>query len=212
MRETVEAFEQRTGRIYHPMVRPGRAFSPGEACPTLYRYPGPCGLREGLDEGISWLGPAESPSVLLADVPMHADAKGAAWFGTLAVLQPLCLDPVITEPRATLLPDPPLVVRVPNFVVPAAAAVVWIPPSAFDLVLDDRTDPEAVRAAIPGYQSSRRRIHEDLLAYLDELAAMAASGAPGPGRSWCTVPEIERQQWLDTYGVSSRWTRARKAA
>jgi hypothetical protein len=206
MRETVEAFERRAGQAYQPMIPAGRPFAPRETCPTLFRYAGPCGMREGLDEGIQYLGPIESSSALLADVAAHPDSAGAAFFGTLAVLAPLWLHPVVLASGA------PLVVGVANHRVPEAAAIAWIPPGCFHLDWDRLATPDDVRAAIPGYASSRRRVHEDLLCYLDELDAMSASGAPGPGVSWCTIPLQIRRSLLARYGVSSRWTLARRAA
>ena len=49
MRETVAAFEKRTGTTYDPppsVGALGRRLAPGESCPTLFRYPGPEGLRD----------------------------------------------------------------------------------------------------------------------------------------------------------------------
>jgi hypothetical protein len=207
MRETVEGFEARTGLAYQPLIAPGVAFTPMFSCPTVFRYAGPCGMREGLNQTIRWLGPTENESVLVADAPVHADAAGATWFGTLAILQPLRLSPVRAIPRSTLGDQPPLVLRLPNHPVATPVGVVWIPPTAFHLNFDALAEPEQVVRAIPDYEGQRRRIQDDLMAYVEELAAMAATGASGPGQSWCAVSEARRREWLAECGVSPRWTR-----
>lgn len=203
MRETVAGFEARTGRSYqppgwlHPRARPLRS---DEACPTLFRYPGPCGLIDHLRGLLRHLGPVPGGDLWASEQPLHADVAGAALFGTLAVLQPLRHAPGLTE-RAGIYVG----VNAPLH----EDEVAWLPPSKLQALLpwDTLATAEQVAAQLGDVADERARVAEQLAAYVEEMDALAAAGVPPVGRPWCEVPAGERRRLLADHGLSGRWTR-----
>lgn len=205
MRETVAAFQIRTGLRYAPpawLRASARPLAPDEACPTLFRYPGPCGLRELWGMGMPRLGPPSVRGLWVADAPLHGDVIGALHFGTLAMLEPLRAHPCRADTRPGLL----LALNRP---LPACGPLVWVPPSRLLLPLpwDALADPREARALMgPGWDEERREAHAALGAYLEEMGELERRGAPGPRTPWCEVPEHERRSMLERWGVRGRWT------
>ena len=202
MRETVAGFEARTGGSYQPpewlraRVRPLR---PDEGCPTLFRYPGPCGLIDHLRGLLRHLGPVPGGDLWVAEQPLHADVAGAALFGTLAVLQPLRHAPGLTErPGVYVGVNAPL----------RADEVAWLPPSQLRAPLpwDRLANVEQVAAELGDVSVERARVAEQLAAYVEEMDALSRAGVPPAGRPWCEVPADERRRLLSDHGLSGRWT------
>ena len=207
MRETVEDFERRTGCPYAPpevLLRQAPPLSPGDACPTLFRTPGPGGLLEALSGTIDRLAPASSPWVWLADSPVRTDRRMARAFGSVAVLEPLRLHPCPVGRGHYLGVERGGLADVP---------LVWVPPSAVVAPIDwDRlqTAEQVARVLGPGLEEERRRIAESLSAYLEELSGLAAAGAAGPERPWLELPLRERRRVLSDHGVTPRWSKPRR--
>ena len=204
MRETVTGFEARTGRSYQPpaWLRPrARPLRPEEACPTLFRYPGPCGLIDHLRGLLRHLGPVPGGDLWASEQPLHADVAGAALFGTLAVLQPLRHAPGLTE-RAGIYVG----VNAPLH----GDEVAWLPPSKLQAPLpwDTLATAEQVAAELGDVADERASVAEQLAAYVEEMDALAGAGVPPAGRPWCEVPADERRRLLADHGLSGRWTRA----
>lgn len=219
MRETPAEHEARTGRPYDPPARGwGRPLSADEAVGTLFRSPGACGFAEwlpaltpGAAPSRGFLAPPHRPDVLASPALVHDDALSAPFFGTIALLRPLVFDPVVA-------PSGP---GVPVFVVPNHArltdVLVWVPPEVvrgeIAVDWDGVATPTAAWAAYgPRGRASLARVAAAIPAYLDELAAVRASGQPGPGRPWCTVPADERRARLEAAGVWGAWSRAGRRA
>src|SRR6185436_10206532 len=95
-----------------------------EPCPTLFRFPGPCGLKSWFAGGLERLGPADQPVLWSAPLPFHDDAYGARFFGTLALLEPLRHSPCRTADGHYFIGD--------NAARAADDPVVWLPPSLLD--------------------------------------------------------------------------------
>jgi hypothetical protein len=214
MRETVASWSARSGARYAPpeaLLAHGRPLREDEPCPTLFRYPGACGLQGLLqDRPGEVLGPSWSGVLWLGDAPGHTDAKGAAHFGAVVFPEALRLQPVVsTGPWAPTTADG----RAVAVYVAANAAVdpasyVWIPPSSFDRVdWDAVRTPSDVRDAIPDWEASRFQIARELSEYLEELDMMRRSGAPGPSGPWCDLPAEERRALMEQHGVRGIWTR-----
>jgi len=206
MKETPRSFERRTGIPYSPppAVLEGRArpLGPRESCPTLFRYPGPEGLLEALRGGLEWLAPPGTDRVWLAGRPTAERARAARLFGTLALLQPLHLQPVATPRQGIFL--------APNAPLPRGAQPVWVPPSqvAARISWDRlRTGADAVRRFGRGYAEEQDRTLERLSAYLEELSAVRRAGAPPLVRPWLAHPVRERRLLLERLGVPPSWTR-----
>jgi hypothetical protein len=215
MIETPAAFRARTGRDYAPppwLVALGPTLAPDEPCPTLFRYPGPCGLAELFGDRLMWLGPPGSDAVWMSAATAHTDGRGAALFGTLAILDPLALDPVRADDVFVTLPlfgDRRGVFAGTNRPVVDPDALVWVPPSKLAAALpwDEWSTPSAANAAFgPGLSDERARVGEELGNYLEELSALRATGAPGPRIPWCEVPLDDRRRRLADLGVHARWT------
>jgi hypothetical protein len=209
VRETVTAFQRRTGEAYAPtpLLRMlGTPLGPREACPTLFRFPGPEGLRDFFQASLRLLAPAERAHAWLTGRPTGAYPRVVEAFGTLAVLQPLRLSPCRTHcfqhtrdnwvglNRAR--PDLDLLVWVPTGRV--RASVPW------DRL---RTAAQARRVLGPGYDEQARLCEDRLHAYLEELSDLRRAGAPGPSRHWCEEKARDRRALLRRYGLRPRWTR-----
>lgn len=203
MRETVEAFEARTGARYDPpaaLRAQGRVIRSRDACPTLFRVPGPLGMRDHLNGAGAPLAPADAAWIWLADKPTGGARRQAELFGAVAVLAPLALSPCRVRRGHWLgvnraLPDDLL---------------AWVPPSSVRAALDwgaIASRAEAEQALGPGLAAERAQVIDRLGDYLEELAMLAAAGAPGPDRPWCEVPARERHRVLAAAGVSGRFTR-----
>lgn len=208
MRERVAAYEKRTAERYDPppwLRALGTPLGRGDACPTLFRYPGVEGLLAQLQGRLAALGPSGRGHVWLTSRPTGAYPRPVELFGTLALLQPLRLQPCrthcFTHKRDNWI-------ALDRAVPPDELA--WVPPSfvrggvSFDRV---RTADEARRLFGRGYEDEERRVLDRLCAYVEELSALARAGAPGPKRHWCAVPARERRALLAAHGVSPRWTR-----
>jgi hypothetical protein len=203
MKETVRGFERRTRLAYDPpaaLRSAARPLASGEACPTLFRYPGPEGLRDHLEGTPGRLAPSESPWLWLTPRAARRQ-RGLRLFGVVAVLQPLRLQPC-RAPRQ----DAYLGV---NRELTADDGALWVPPSALAAPVPwhrMREPDQARRRLGHGYVGERDAVREALGAYLEELSTLARAGATDPGRPWCELPAAERRRLLDRLGVRSRWT------
>jgi hypothetical protein len=196
MKETPGAFTRRTSIAYAPAPRAlGRALAAGEPCPTLFRYPGPCGLADWFAGALVLPGPREL--VWMSARPVVADSAGARLFGTLAILQPLRLQPLRVEPGIYAGENRPLA---------AGDELVWVPPSRLHARVpwDELATAAAARALLG--DGGRARVVDELCAYLEELDALRRSGLPGPGVPWHTVSDAQRRRVLAAAGVSGAWT------
>jgi len=206
VKETPGSFERRTGLSYSPppSLLEGRTRPLGtrESCPTLFRYPGPEGLLEALRGGLARLAPVGADRVWLASRPTAERARAARLFGTLALLQPLHLQPVATRRSGIFL--------APNAPLPRDAEPVWVSPSqvaariAWDRL---RTEPDAVRRFGGGYADERARTLDRLSAYLEEISALERAGAPALERPWLAHSARERRRLLARLGIRATWTR-----
>jgi hypothetical protein len=231
MRETVRDYERRTGRAYDParwLAGLGRPLASSEACPTLFRYPGPCGLRDALAGPMITLGAPDLPVVWLAAAPLHRDGTGAARFGTLAVLEPLTVEPCPAPDHPTgaassadegAVEAASVPAVIPAYVAAnqplrAPEVVVWVPPSQirsprdWDTIL---TPEEAIRGFGSGYLDERASVEDLLHAYLEELSALRASGLTGPAIPWHEVPDERRRRYLAEAGLHGRYTSGKPA-
>jgi len=205
MKETAGEFERRTGVRYDPppAVRSrGAPLGPGDACPTLFRFPGPEGLRKFLRGEAKRLGPGLRSWTWVHERPDGAGTAGAARFGSAAVLDPLVLQPCRSEEPGAWI----ALSRLPG----DPESYVWVPPSllAVPLRWDEIRRAGELRERVgPAYDEELARVGEDLDAYLEELSALARSGAPGPAIPWCDVAEGERFRRLSESGVKPIWTR-----
>jgi hypothetical protein len=198
MRETPAAFAMRTSIAYAPppdALVLGRRLSANEPCPTLFRYPGPCGLADWFAGSLRALAPG--PLVWMSAATWCADAPGARFFGTLAVLQPLRLHPArVSRGIFAGAGDPP-------------GEVVWLPPSllAARLPWDQLADGAQAGALLRGATARERpAVIDELCRYLEELDLMRRSGAPGPGVPWLQLCDDERRRRLAAAGVRPVWT------
>ena len=208
MKESVRSFERRTRERYSPpppLPLLGTPLGRRDACPTLFRFPGPEGLLAFFQERLRRPGPAGRGHVWLTARPTGAYPRPVTLFGTLALLRPLALQPCRTH-CFTHTRDNWVALNRP----PEEGSIVWLPPSLarapvdFDRV---RTADDARRRFGAGYDAERRATLDRLSAYLEELGDLRRASAPGPSRHWCTVPARERRALLDRYGLVPRWTR-----
>ena len=211
MRETVQAFERRTGATYAPpagLQAAARPLAPGDACPTLYRFPGAGALHEHLAgseltrwgaEGGGWL--------WLTEVATRARRSAATTFGVLAALQPLHLHPCVHGSGASgrwLAVDR----------AHAPELTIWVPPRLVSM--GPGLDAVPTRAAAldafgrAAWGDARQRTLDHLSAYLEELSALERAGAVGPDRPWMELPLADRRRVLADHGLSARWTGRRR--
>jgi hypothetical protein len=204
VRESVAAFEKRTGLVYAPppfLRSLGRALRVRESCPTLFRYPGPEGLHALLRGELRRLAPPEVDWVWLSRTPAATRAQGAGLFGTVALLEPLRLSPCMARERGAFLGA--------NREVSEDLGLVWVPPSRLRARLpwDRIREPdEALGWFGPRHEEERAAVGERLALYLEELSALRRAGAPDPPRPWCGVSPRERRALLDRHGVRPTWT------
>lgn len=204
MKETVAAFEKRTGAGYDPspfLRALGRRLAPGEACPTLFRYPGPEGLRDLLIGQLRHLAPSGRDAVWLARAARGVRPRAVGHFGTVAVLEPLRLSPCATRDRGIYVGA--------NRPLDDPEALVWVPPSAVGRAIGwdrIRVAADAVARFGPQYAEERAALFDRLSAYLEELSELRRAGAPGPPGPWCDLGARERRRLLEQHGVRPRWT------
>ena len=208
VKESVAVFERRTGERYGPpawLLGLGEALSPRESCPTLFRFPGPEGLQAHFQGRLRLLSPPGRGHLWLTSRPTGAYPRPVDLFGTLAVLQPLRLQPCRTHCFTHTRDN---WIALDRGVDPGEIA--WTPPSlvrapiSFDRM---RTADDARRRFGKGYEDERLRTMDRLSAYLEELSELRRAGTPGPLRHWCTVQAAERRALLARHGLRPRWTR-----
>lgn len=201
MKETVAAFERRTGLVYAPATA-GRPLARSDACPTLFRYPGPEGLRDHLHGTLRRLAPSGRVLWLTRDPKGGAgQPRAVKLFGIVAVLEPLRLSPSLARERGAYLGT--------NALLAELRGIAWVPPSLIGARVPwDRLRDEAQlrRHAGAGQGDERARVLEALARYLEELAALRRAGAPAPRRPWCATPARARRAVLERYGVRPAWT------
>lgn len=83
-----------------------RPLAPGEPCPTLYRYPGPCGLALWFAGRLERLAPGDV--LWMSALPIVEDSYGARHFGTLALRRPLDFAPAVAGPGIYVAENRPL--------------------------------------------------------------------------------------------------------
>ena len=202
MLETPRAFTGDTSIAYAPadaVAILAVPLGPDAPCPTLFRYPGPCGLADWFAGDMTRLGPADL--LWVADRPLWRDTFGARFFGTLAVLAPLRFGVCAAGPG----------VWVGKNLAFERDEVVWLPPSvlARRIPWDDLAKAAQVRPHLPAdLAGERHRAIDALAGYLEELDGMRRSGAPGPGMPWCQVPRPVRLRQLAEHGVPAVWSGA----
>ena len=207
MKESVGAFERRTGERYVPPLwlrALGEALAPREACPTLFRFPGPEGLQAYFQGGLRGLGPAGRGHVWLTSRPTGAYPRPVGLFGSLALLQPLRLQPCRTHCFTHTRDNWVALDRAVD-----SEEIAWMPPSlvrsrmSFDRI---QTADAARRRFGAAYEDERLRVMDRLSSYLEELSELRRAGAPGPERHWCAVAARDRRALLVRYGLRTRWT------
>ncbi|KAA0207256.1 hypothetical protein EDM80_15910 [bacterium] len=203
MRETVQAFVKRTGAAYQPPRWLTDLYPPlasRDALPTLFRYPGPCGLRDYFQGTLGRLGAPDQATLWMADRLLWSDTRGAAHFGTVAILQPLRVSPCRAPRKGVYVgvneqADPDL--------------VAWVPPSFLkkNLPWDKLAGARDVSRELgPRAEAERHQVAQRLSAYLEELSEMERAKAPAPLVPWCELPRDQRLKLLADYGVQPRWS------
>lgn len=85
----------------------GAPLHPGEVCPTLHRYPGPCGLASFFAGSLTHLAPGDL--LWMSETFAMEDSLGARRFGTLVVARPLRFQPVRVRPGIFVGENLPLI-------------------------------------------------------------------------------------------------------
>lgn len=203
MKETVQRFRKRTGLDYAPppfLSDRARALGQRDSCPTLFRFPGPIGLHNYMNQGSVVLGPVGSPYTWYSTADSDWFSKAPSLFGAVAILEPLRLNPCQLDhgsylAASELPPDPDL--------------HLWVPPDSifngpnWDRMANSATVLEAIGTA---YESARQSALTSLAAYLEELSALKKAGAPGPDKPWCELSRRRRRDILKRSGVTPLWT------
>jgi hypothetical protein len=200
MLETPRAFTRRTSIAYAPadaVAILAAPLAPDASCPTLFRYPGPCGLADWFAGDMTRLGPGKL--LWLAERPLWRDTYGARFFGSLAVLAPLRFGVCPAGPGIWVGDDTAL----------EPDEIVWLPPSALGrrMPWNDLATAAAARAHLPAdLAGERHRAVDALCRYLEELDGMRRSGAESPGVPWCTLSRGDRLRRLAEHGVAPVWS------
>jgi hypothetical protein len=207
VKETVAAFRARTGLPYDPpqsLTPIAKPLGENDACPTLFRFPGPCGMLDHFLGTMERIAPVPDGELWAAAAPKNGEAAGAIHFGTFALLEPLRFAMCATR-------DAGIYVGV-NRPVEDPSRAVWIPPSKLvaPIPWDTVRDADEARAHL-GSAADRegreaRDVMEALTLYLDELTSVAKAGVPDPAIRWCDRPPELRRRTLDEFGIPARWT------
>jgi len=212
LRETPNEFQRRTGHRYAPsdeLRAFGRHLRPDEAVPTLFRFPGACGMAAflGLEPAPATLGPEGQPHAWLTHSRNHSFSAGAQQFGTLVVLQPLRFSPWFGEYNRPPIDATGQVLPVwalPNRPITDEDAVVWIPASALETELPWDTLCNA--SELPDWSAEKRQAIESLHRYREEMFALKQAGEPPLPHPWFEVPASQRTALLERHAIPCRWT------
>lgn len=208
MTESPAEFARRTGRPYEPLqsrTTAARVLGPADACPTLFRFPGACGLVEWLLGSLVTLGKRTDAELWAATAPLNGEVPGAIHFGTFALLQPLRFGMCEASPGIFVGANRPL---------DDPDRIAWIPPSAMEAAIPwDRVSSagEAAEYLGTGIEREREAVIDSLDLYAREVEAIAKAGVPDPEIRWCDRPEELRAKLLAEFGVGAIWTGTTKA-
>lgn len=207
--ETPAEFARRTGGSYDPLrsIATGstRALAPDEPCPTLFRFPGACGLAELFLGSLVTLAKRGDAELWAAASPRNTEVPGAIHFGTFALLQPL---------RFGMCEASPGIWVGANRAIDDPGRIAWIPPSAMAAPIPWERIADADEAASwlgSGSHRERAEIIDALDLYAREVEAIALAGVPDPEIRWCDRPEELRAKLLAEFGVSAVWTASTRA-
>lgn len=212
MTETFIDFEARTGGSYNPppeLTEIGRQFESWEACPSLFRSPGPGALRAWFDGTLNQLAHEDAPFVWLSNDENSTSPAESAQFGNLAILQPLHLQICKTRERGSYLGVNAVLKSKTTSTGLGRDGIVWVPPSALGRGIrwahvGTKRDAESYFG--PDLANERSIVLDRIHAYLDEVKALETAGASLGDVPWYAKSNKERQEVLETYGVPSRWT------
>lgn len=210
--ESPAEFAHRTGGSYDPppaIAMAARALAPDERCPTLFRFPGACGLAEYFLGSMTTLAKPANAELWAAADPLNGEVPGVVHFGTFALLQPL---------RFGMCEASPGLWVGANRAIDDPGRILWIPPSAtaaripWDRIADAS---DAVAWLGSGVDRERDEVIDSLDLYAREVEDIARAGVPDPEIRWCDRPEELRARLLAEFGLGATWTgttRARAAA
>lgn len=212
MTETFIDFEARTGGKYDPpesVTKLGRVFESWEACPTLFRSPGPGAIRAWFEGTLEHLAHPDAELIWLSDNENSTSPAESAQFGALAILQPLHLQVCKTRERGSFLGlNSPIRTRTTPLGL-GRDGLVWVPPSALGRGIrwahvGTKRDAESYFG--PDLASERSQVLDRIDAYIAEVAALESAGADFGDVPWYAMNAGQRQDLLETHGVQSRWT------
>lgn len=202
MTESPDEFSRRTGRPYEPPQSgtTARVLAPGDPCPTLFRFPGACGLVEWLLGSLVTLAKPGDAELWAATSPVNGEVPGAIHFGTFALLQPLRFGMCEASPGLWVGANRPL---------DDPGRIAWVPPSAMEAAVPWERIADAGEAGAhfgSGLERERGEVIDSLELYSREVEAIAKAGVPDPEIRWCDRPEELRAKLLAEFGVASIWT------
>lgn len=231
MTESPAEFTRRTGRPYNPpqsittvarasdrsengvgarreaepqpsAVRP---LAPDAPCPTLFRFPGGCGLAEYFLGSLFTLAKSADAELWAAAGPVNAEVPGAIHFGTFAILQPLHFGMCEATPGIWVGANRPI---------DDPGHIAWVPPSAMlaSIPWERIADAEDLASRLgSGVERERGEVIDSLDLYAREVEAIARAGVPDPEIRWCDRSEELRTKLLAEFGVSAVWTGTTRA-
>jgi len=208
MTESPADFLRRTGETYDPpqsIMTAARALGPDETCPTLFRFPGGCGLAEFFLGSLTTPAKRGDAEFWAAADPCNTEVPGAIHFGTFALLQPL---------RFGMCEATPGLWVGGNRAIDDPGRIVWIPPSSMEAAIPWERIADADDAASwlgGGVERERGEVIDALELYAREVEAIALAGVPDPEIRWCDRPEELRAKLLAEFGVGAVWTGSTRA-
>lgn len=215
MTETFLDFEARTGGTYDPpdkVTQLARRFDSWEACPTLFRSPGPGGLRAWFEGTLDRLAHQDAPLVWLSDSETGTSPTESKLFGVLAILQPFHLQVCSTREEGSFLGVNAKLRSRTTHLGLGRDAIVWVPPSAIGRSVrwhHVSVERDAKQLFGPHLEAEKSKVLASLNAYLDELAAVEGAGAGPQDVAWYDVPVEERVAILEQHSLPARWSTVR---
>lgn len=190
----------------------GEKPAPPELGQTLLRFPGPCGFAEYSKGAMKKLGPTDAKYVYLFKNRYPDLNLGIQHFGVFSVFKSDALqamkivDPSILKELNFRGDEKDIYIGLNQKI--SDEHCFWMPPEMFFSSEDwtqTKSSEEMKKFFGSAYEHRLQELKDTVMAYMEEVSSLLATGAELPNTAWYKVDRNERERLLKTNQIKTRW-------